>query len=264
MKRSRIILLTLTACLIVMQAAICVYAVSDQAVKSSGTAPTSKTDQTIRAENELKKLKEEEKKLKESIKNETINRAKLLAQKRADLKSIRQKRDEPIKKDVDAIKGRKDKQAALLKELKKQLSALKKAKSHVAVSALEVTITLAQIKLDDIKKEYKSAKDKLSKSYQDYKQVYEKMTVLDKSLKTILNQIEPLQKKIITFKAEMKTVKSDYTSSNKNKDFTAAQHKMERMVQLQKSINTNHSLILDCRKHFKSEYTLKVVNYKLS
>ena len=230
---------------------------------SSGTPPTAKTEQTVQSESELKRLTEEEKTIKASIKNETINRAKLLAQKRADLKVIRQTRDELIKTEVAEIKGRKDKQAEFVKTLKKQLPPLKKLKNKVAIAALEATIAVAQIKLDGIDKEYKAAKDRLTKSYQDYKKVYDNLTNLDNSLKIILDGIDPLQKNITTLKEEMKTVKSVYTAGLKNKDFVTAQEKAAQMVQIQNKINLNHSLILDCRKHFKSEYTQKIVNYQL-
>ena len=230
---------------------------------SSGTPPTAKTEQTVQSESELKRLTEEEKTIKASIKNETINRAKLLAQKRADLKVIRQTRDELIKTEVAEIKGRKDKQAEFVKTLKKQLPPLKKLKNKVAITALEATIAVAQIKLDSIDKEYKAAKDQLTKSYQDYKKVYDNLTNLDNSLKIILDGIDPLQKKITTLKEEMKTVKSAYTAGLKNKDFVTAQEKAAQMVQIQNKINLNHSLILDCRKHFKGEYTRKIVDYIL-
>ena len=264
MKQAKVVIPILLAWLIVAQTAFGSFATSSDAVlRASGSAPTSKTAQTVKAESELKKLTEEEKKLKESIKDETINRSKLLAQKRADLKAIRLKRDESIRKEIDEIKGRKDQQAATVKQLKSQLSALKKLKNKLAITTMEAAVAVAQIKLDGIDKEYKSAKDKLSKSYQDYKKIYDQLTNQDYSLKSILDKIEPLQKKNSVWVAEMKAVKSDYSASIKKKDFLTAQTQMNRIVQIQKEVNANHYMILDYRKYFKSEYYLKIVNFKL-
>ena len=264
MKRGKVVCSVILVWLIVMQTAFGSFATSsDVLLRASGSAPTSKTEQTVKAENDLKKLTDEEKKIKESIKNETINRSKLLAQKRAELKAIRQKRDDVIRKEIDEIKRRLDKQKETVKQLKNQLAALKKQKNKIAIATMEASVAVAQLSLNAVEKEHKAAKDKLSKSYQDYKQVYDQLTNQDYNLKSILDKIEPLQKKNAIWATEIKTVKSDYNASIKKKDFLTAQTKMNRIVEIQKEINANHHMILDYRQYFKSEYYLKVVNFKL-
>jgi chromosome segregation ATPase len=240
------------------------YAVPDAVLRASGDLPAAKTEQTVKAEKELARLTEKEKGLKSQISAATINRSKLLSQKRAELKAARLKRDEAIKKEIEAIKTRKERQEALIRDLKKQLAELKKiTKSKVAAVAAEAAIAIAQSKLDGIKTELKQANDRLSKSYQDYKTAYDRLTYLDGELKKILDMADGVQKKITAQKADYKNVKSEYAKALKAKDFLLAQRRMDSLVFIQQGVNNNYEMILDYRMRFKSDYQVQIVNYKV-
>ena len=240
------------------------HAVPDAVLRASGAAPAAKTEQTIKLEKELERLVAREKSLKEQITAATINRAKLLAQKRADLKQARIRRDDAINKDIAAIKAKKDKQTLLIRELKNQLTIIRKSKSQLAISAAEVTIALAQAKLDDINAELKKANDRLSQSYKNYKTVYDRLTYLDIELKKILDMGAEIENKIKAQKADFSNVKSEYGECVRKKDFLAAEKKMSSLVFIQTGVNDNYVLVLDFRKRFKSDYYEQIVNYTIT
>ena len=185
-----------------------VSAVQDAVLRASGNLPAEKTAATLKAEKELEKLTAKEKQIKEQITEATINRSKLLAQKRAVLKEVRKKRDDAINKEISGIKVNKERQAALIKELKNQLAAAKKTKSTVLITALELSVKLAEVKLKEINDNLKKANDKLSKSYTDYKTVYDNLTRLDADMKKVLDLNSDTEKKIKNQKEDLKNTKN--------------------------------------------------------
>jgi cell division protein FtsB len=239
------------------------YADTEALLRASGNLPAAKTENTIKAEKELEKLTAKEKQLKDQINDATINRSKLLTQKRADLKQIRQKRDDVIKREITAIKDKKERQAKLIRDLKKQLAIMRKIKNKFAASALETTILLADIKLQDINDDLKVANDKLSQSYKDYKEIYDELTRLDYELKKILDLNDDTEKKIKDQKADFQNEKALYNQSVKSKDFLTAERKMDTLVFIQTGVVNNYANILDIKLKFKSDYYQMVVNYKL-
>ena len=243
--------------------AVSPLAVSDAVLRASGDVPAAKTDKTIRAEKELEKLTAKEKTLKEQISAATINRSKLLAQKRADLRQIRQKRDEEINKIITEVKAKKAKQATLVGDLKKSLATAKKNKNKVMITSLEMSIVFAGSKLNDINAELKKANDKLAQSYKDYKSVYDQLTRLDAGLKKILDINLETEKKIKDQKIDYKNTKTQYKQSIKIKDFLTAERRMDSLVFIQTGILDNYAYILDIKLKVKSDYYEQIVNYRI-
>ena len=239
------------------------YAVSDALRRASGDLPASKTETTIKAEKELDKLLVKEKSLKEQINGATINRSKLLGQKRAELKQQRQKRDDAINKEIMGIKLKKTKQTSLIQELKKQLTAAKKKKNNIMVSTLDISVKIAEIKLNDINAELKKANGKLTQSYNDYKSVYDQLTRQDAALKKILDINTETDKKIKAQKQDYQNVKTEYNQSIKTKDFLTAERRMDTLVFIQTGIIGNYEYILDIKNKVKSDYYEQIVNYRI-
>jgi len=239
------------------------HAVPDAVLRASGEIPAAKTERTVKLEKELEKLAAKEKSLKDQIAATAINRSKLLAQKRADLKLIRQNRDDSIRKDIEKIKEKKDRQNLIIRELKDQLSLIKKTKNKVAITTLEVSIRMAQVKLTEINADLKIANGKLSQSYKDYKAVYDRLTYLDNELKAILDLGAEVENKIKDQKADFKNTRNEFNEHMKKKDFISAERKMESLIFIQTGINDNYVLVLDYRQRFKSDYYALIVNYKL-
>jgi len=237
------------------------YAASNGAVKTSVAEVKSKTDATLKAEKDLEKLTANEKTIKEQISAETINRSKLLAQKRAEIKGVRLARDEVIKKNMANVRDKKTKQANLIKELKIQLANARKNKNQYAIAAAQITINLAQLRLSELNADLKILTGRLSQSYKDYKAVYDKLTDLDATTKKILDKNIDTEKKIKEQKAEFKIIKAEYNQLIKSKDFASAEKKMNTLVSIQTAINSNYEKILSVKKTFKSEYYKAIVNY---
>jgi len=120
----------------------------DAVLRASGNVPPAKTAKTEKDENELKRLATKEKQLKEQIQAATINRSKILAQKRSELKLARHARDEAINKDITSINAKKTIQADLLRDLKNQLSTAKKNNNKIKIASLESSIKTAEKKLE--------------------------------------------------------------------------------------------------------------------
>ena len=239
------------------------YATAEALLRASGDVPKAKTEKTIKTEKDLDKLVAKEKTLKEQISDATINRSKLLAAKRAELKQARQKRDDVILIEITSIKVKRTKQADLLKGLKKQLTAAKKNKNNIMISALEVSIAIAEIKYEDMNAELKKANAKLTQSYNDYKSVYDKLTRQDAELKKILDINTETEKRIKTQKQDYQTVKNEYNQSIKTKDFLTAEKRMDSLLFIQTGVITNYEYILDIKKKVKSDYYEQIVNYRI-
>ena len=237
-------------------------AAPDAVLRASGDTPSSKTAKTIKDEKELEKLTAKEKQLKEQITAATINRSKILAQKRAELKLIRQARDDAINRDITSIKARKAKQAELVRVLKNQLAAEKKGKNKIAIAAAEASVKAAEKKLADINNELKIANDRLTKSYKDYKAVYDNLTRLDEEIKKVLDINIETEKKVKGQKTDFSNTKSEYNQSVRNKDFLTAERRMASLVFIQGGINESYEKILDIKLKVKSDYTALIINYK--
>ena len=233
-------------------------------VAVAASVPSEKPTQLAANEAELKQLADKESEIKKSISDETINRSKLLAQKRAELKEVRKKRDDALNKEKADVKVKRDKQDVLVKELKRQKTNIKKlTKNAVALAAIDISIALAEAKLKDYKAQYDAVNKKLSKSYEDYKTVYDKLTSADLGLKKNLDKIEPYERDIKALKDEQKKQKDEYNKNIKAKDYSAAQRAMNAQLAGQRAINNNYSQILAIRKKFKSDYYALIVNYKI-
>jgi chromosome segregation ATPase len=239
------------------------HAVSDAVLRASGDLPAAKTEKTVKAEKELEKLTAKEKQIKERISEATINRARLLAQKRAELKQIRQKREEPINKEIARLKEKKAGQTALIRELKSQLTAAKKNKSKFTISALEISIALAESRLDDVNADLKKANDRLTKSYNDYKALYDKFTNQDEALRKILDLNAETEKKIKRQKEDFNGTKGEFNQSVRNKDFLTAERRMDSLVFIQTGINDNYAEIVEIKLKVKSDYYEQIVNYRI-
>ena len=234
------------------------------AVAVAASAPSEKPAQLVANEAELKQLADKESDIKKSISDETINRSKLLAQKRAELKEVRKKRDDALNKEKSDLKAKRDKQDLLVKEFKRQKTNIKKlTKNAVALAAIDISIALAEAKLNDYKAQYDAVNKKLTKSYEDYKTVYDKLTNTDLSLKKNLDKIESYERDIKTLKDEQKKQKNEYNKNIKEKNYMSAQRAMNAQLAGQKAINNNYSQILAIRKKFKSDYYVLIVNYKI-
>jgi hypothetical protein len=240
------------------------YAVPDAVIRASGAAPAAKTAQTVSLEKDLEKLAAKEKSLKDQIAAASINKSKLLAQKRSDLKLARQKRDEAINRDIAKIKEKKERQNIIIRELKSQLMIIKKGKNKFAISAMEVSIGLAQVRLTEINADLKIANGRLSQSYKDYKAVYDRLTFIDGELKKNYDAGVEIEGKIKMQKADLKNVKGEYGECVRKKDFLSAERKMGSMVFIQTGINDNYVLVLDNRNRYKNDYYEQIVNYKLA
>ena len=240
-----------------------VAAGTDALQRASGTAPAAKTEQTVKAEKELEKLKTKEKQIKDNITAATINRSRLLAQKRADLKQARQKREEPVKKEVTDLKAKKTKQTALIKETKSKLAAAKKEKKTITVTTLEASLKTAEKTLADINAKLTAANAKLAKSYTNYKALYDQFTRTDAGIKKILDINKETEAKIKAQKEDLKNTKSEYDQYIKNKDFLSAERRMNSLVFIQTGINDNYSNILEIKQKVKSDYYAQIVNYKI-
>jgi hypothetical protein len=238
-------------------------AISDALLRASGDLPTAKTEKTIKSEKELERLASDEKALKERILEATINRSKLLSQKRSELRLARQKRDEGINAEITALKNKKTKQANIVREIKAGLSMAKKLKSKLAATTLEISLIAAEIKLDDINADLRKANEKLSKSYADYKAIYDYLTKKDEELKKILDINSDAESKIKLYKADFKETKSEYDMSVKGKDFLTAERRMSSLVFIQTAINNGYSGILDIKQKVKSDYYNQIVNYSI-
>ena len=239
------------------------YGASNATTSTSTGAFAGKPAQLITSENELKEQAAKESELKKSITSETINRSKLLAQKRAELKDIRKKRDDALNKEKADIKARRDKQAEIVKTYKGQRASVKKANSPVALTALDVVIALAEGKLSDLRMQYDTINKKLSQSYADYKNTYQKLTNIDLELKKMLDGVAAYEQSIKLRKAEQKKLQTEYNKNVKAKDFSAAQKIVNSQLTEQREINGTYTKILEIRKKFKSEYYSKLVNIKL-
>lgn len=236
---------------------------SDAVRRASGDTPSAKTEKTVKAEKELEKLTAAEKKLKEQITESAINRSKLLAQKRAELKQVRQIRDAAINKELDSLKTKKVKQTAFIAEAKTQLSEAKKKKNAISQATLEITLKAAQSKLTEINADIKESKEKLAKSYQDYKAIYDNLTYLDSEMKKMLDTNQAAELKIKEQKTDFSKTKGEYNQSLKDKDYLTAERRMESLVFIQTGINDNYSGILNIKLKVKSDYYAQIVNYRI-
>lgn len=242
---------------------ISAHAAGSVSQQPSGGYPKAKTENTVKAEKELEKLAAKENTLKRQITASTINRSKLLTQKRAELKEARQKRDAAIKKEIEGIKAKKEKQAQLIRELNTQLASVKKTKQQMAIASVEVSIRIAKFDLGEIDAKLKTADDRLKKSYKDYKSAYDSLAYLDGELKKSLDLAVEVEARIKAQKNDLRDARNGYSRYIKDKDFLAAEKKMESLVTIQSGINANYETVLACRKKFKSDFYEQVLNCRI-
>jgi len=131
------------------------------------------------------------------------------------------------------------------------------------VSTLDISVKIAEIKLDDINAELKKANGKLTQSYNDYKSVYDQLTRQDAALKKILDINTETDKKIKAQKQDYQNVKTEYNQSIKTKDFLTAERRMDTLVFIQTGIIGNYEYILDIKNKVKSDYYEQIVNYRI-
>ena len=253
----------------VLAAAILIYgavtpAASDAARRASGDVPNAKTTNTLAAEKELNKLAAAEKSLKEHINSATINRSKLLAQKRSELKEARQKRDVKINNEITKIKEKKTAQNDLIRDLKNKLAAAKKIKNVNAAGTYEVNLKKANEELNGINAELSKANERLAQSYNVYKTAYDSLTQIDSGIKDILDLNKPTEKKIKDQKTDFSNTKKAYNQSVKDRDFLTAENRMNSLVFIQTGINDNYASILNIKLKVKSDYYALIVNRNFS
>ena len=241
----------------------CDGALAAQNAANQAQAQGGKTQNTIRAESELERLTESEKQLKGQITEATINRSKLLSQKRTELRYARFTRDESINKEISGIKDRKNRQTALIADMKKQLAQAKREKNNGAVSTLEVLLRLADIRLVEINEDLKKANGKLTQSYNDYKAVYEKLTEQDAQLKKYLERNVSTESAIKQQKEDFRAKKNEYNQSIRSKDYMAAERAMNALVSIQAAINANYERVLEVKRKVKDDYYEKIVYYRV-
>jgi len=234
---------------------------SDAARRAAGDVPSAKTDITVKAERELDRLLAAEKALKEKISGATINRSKLLAQKRAELKEARQKRDGPISNEITKIKDKKAAQTELIRDIKNKLAAAKKNKNVVSTGTYEANLKKANDELVKINASLVAANERLKQSYNKYKTSYDSLTQIDSGIKEILELNKETEKKIKEQKADFSNTKKEYNQSIKNKDFLTAEHRMNSLVFIQTGINGNYTDVLNIKLKVKSDYYELIVNF---
>ena len=228
-----------------------------------GSAVSAKTEATIKAEKELDSLIAFEKQIKEQISEATINRTKLLSQKRAELRDTRKKRDDAINQEISIIKAGKERQAALIKELKAQLALAKKNKYAISINSLELSIKQAEAKLADYNSKLKNASSRLTESYNIYKSAYNDLTRCDAELKKIIDSGNEFEKKIKNQKEDFKNTKNEYNQAIKNKNYVTAERLIGSLLSIQSGINKNYENILEIKLSAKRDYYQMVVNYRV-